>query len=181
VVIIIVILLILAILPDSRQETNLEDGCLVKDQFGAKWICGDVEFEKIDITTKSPRYRFSILGLGEKEAKVTVTFEEDGLQKCEFSFTAGNSEEILFGAGASGIVYAFVNGRDLETEAEIEERIPKMFFHTDGQAYNVTVRIETGKSCEAWKCSRFYKRNSEVVDRNDLLNLNMIGLIKFDF
>lgn len=177
VVIVTITFAIISLWPDSRQEVCLNHGYLVKDEYDNKWICGNVEFKKVGITTKSPDYRFSILGLGEREAKVTVTFEEGGLQRREFSFTAGNSEEIQFGAGASGIVYAFVNGIDLQEAGEV----PKMNFYTDGQKYNVTVRIETGKSCEAWKCSRFYKRNSEVVDRNDLLGLNMVGLIKFDF
>lgn len=172
--IILIILLILAIFPDSRQEIYLKDGCLVEDEFGARWICGNVEFKKIGITTESPDYRFSILGLGEKSADITVTFEDE-FQKREFSFTAGNSEEIQF--GANGVVYAFVNGVDLQEADEI----PKMNFFTDGQEYNVTVRIETGKSCEIWKCSRFYQRGSKVVKRNDLLDQNMIGLIKFDF
>ncbi|MCD4677841.1 MAG: DUF5067 domain-containing protein [Desulfobacula sp.] len=172
-----IIFVIISLWPSSTQEVCVKDGYLVEDQFGVRWICGDVEFKKVDITTKSPNYIFSILGLGKETASITVAFEEAGLQKCEFSFTAKNSEEIQFGASARGVVYAYVNGINLR-EAK---KIPEMNFFTDGQKYNVTVRIEAPYTCECWKSTRFYQRGSKIVDRNDLLNRNMIGLIKFDF
>ena len=156
----------------SRQEVY---GSIEMDEFGAKWICEDVEFRNINMTTENFNYRFYVLGLGRQESVKIILTLEDELQKCEIPFFVRSSDEI---AGtevqiiAKDVVYIFVNGVDLIEE----DRIPKKYFILDGQKYNATIRIETDRTC--LYCQKIGPGNFE---RTELRRQGRIGLVKFKF
>lgn len=178
VVILVIIILLISLWPksDSRQEVS---GSIEIDEHGAKWICGTVEFKNINMTTENPSYKFYVLGLKRGESVKMILTLEDELQKCEIPFIVRYSNEISgteVSFGTKNLVYVIVNGVNLRTEAEGDDKIPRTYFITNGQKYNATFRIETDRSCVC--CQKIGPGNFE---RTELIGQNRIGLVKFKF
>ena len=167
---------------DSRQEIYYEDGSLERDEYEEPWICKDVEWKNIDITTNDPDWGFYLIGIPKGESVNCVFTLEDDTQKCEVSFVVNSPADKISGARVSfgvinsnlcksqdkGLVRVFVNG--------VYYEIPTMYFITNGQKYNATLRIETNRPCVVCQ-----KIGSVNFKRTELRNQGRIGVIKLDF
>ena len=174
---------------DSRQEIYYEDGSLERDEYEEPWICKDVEWKNIDITTNDPDWGFYLIGIPKGESVNCVFTLEDDTQKCEVSFVVNSPADKISGARVSfgvinsnlcksqdkGLVRVFVNGVCLRTES-VNNRIPTRFFATNGQKYNATLEIQTNRPCVV--CQKIGSGNFK---RTELINQGKIGVIKLDF